>query len=169
QLGEREAGGQQARDRLLLLGRRSLALPTPAPEPASALRCHASWWVKRMFFLRIPSSTISTPPLRIIHSRRWSRYSRTNCPEAMSCGSISKPPMLAVAASATAATLGRVLTRPSQAARREPSGGAWPTRVDAWTCGTTERSPHPKASPLKKGREPSCRSSQACTPAVCSV
>src|SRR5439155_23336041 len=168
-LGQGEAGGEEPRDRLLLLGRRSLALPAPPPEPASALRRHASGWVKRMFFLRIPSSTISTPPLRIIHSRRWSRYSRTNWPDAMSCGSISKPPMLAAAASTTAATLGRVRTRSRHAARREPSGGAWPTSAEACTCGTTERSPQPNASPLKNVRDPSCCSSQVWTLAVCSA
>ena len=69
-LGHGEAGGEEPRDRRLLLGRRSLALPAPAPEPASTRRRHARGWVKRMFFFRIPSSTISTPPLRIIHSRR---------------------------------------------------------------------------------------------------
>src|SRR5437879_1531216 len=62
-LGHGEAGGEEPRDRRLLLGRRSLALPAPAPEPASTRRRHARGWVKRMFFFRIPSSTISTPPL----------------------------------------------------------------------------------------------------------
>ena len=42
QLREREARGEQPCDRLLLLGRRPLALPAPAPEPASTLRGHAS-------------------------------------------------------------------------------------------------------------------------------
>src|SRR5262245_13097956 len=43
---------------------------------------------KRMFLRCIPSSTMSTPPLRSIHSRRWSRYSRTKWPERTSSGSI---------------------------------------------------------------------------------
>src|SRR4029450_13422722 len=47
---------------------------------------------KRMFFRCMPSSTMPTPPLRSIHSRRWSRYSRTKCPERTSSGSIYKPP-----------------------------------------------------------------------------
>ena len=43
-LGHRdvEPRGEEPRDRLLLLGRRSLALPAPTPEPASPRRRHAS-------------------------------------------------------------------------------------------------------------------------------
>src|SRR5579875_3535167 len=72
---------------------------------------------------RIPSSTISVPPLRSIHSRRWSRYSRLNWPEATSCGSISKPAIDSAAAASTCATLGRARTRSSQPASADPGGG----------------------------------------------
>ena len=34
----------------------------------------------RMLFFFIPSSTTSMPPERIIHSSRWSRYSRLKRP-----------------------------------------------------------------------------------------
>ena len=34
-----------------------------------------------MLFFCMPSRTICTPPLRIIHSSRWSRYSRLNTPD----------------------------------------------------------------------------------------
>src|SRR5262249_38676707 len=53
--------------------------------PVRASSLHSSSREKRMLPFRIPSRTTSTPPLRSIHSRRWSRYSRRNCPEATSC------------------------------------------------------------------------------------
>src|SRR5439155_991387 len=95
------------------------------PQPSSAL--------KRMLPLRMPSSTTSTPPLRIIHSSRWSRYSRLKSPDSTSCGSISKPRMLSAAAAKAAVTLGRAHTRSSQAARRVPGPGGLPVRSEEHT------------------------------------
>src|SRR5262249_17142113 len=110
---------------------------------------HSSSREKRMLPFRIPSRTTSMPPLRNIHSRRWSRYSRRNWPEATSCGNISNPAMLWVAGWRVVATLGRSTTRACQAARADPSAGGAPVIAAACTNGITARSPQPKASPLK--------------------
>src|SRR5438093_9688823 len=107
---------------------RGVALPLKTGT-ARQLPPQASSMPKRMLPLRMPSSTISIPPLRTIHSRRWSRYSRLKSPDSMSCGSISKPCMLSAAAAKAAATLGRALTRSSQAARRVPAGGGVPVEA----------------------------------------
>src|SRR5204863_2741454 len=107
---------------------RGVALPLKTGAPRQ-LPPQASSMLKRMLPLRMPSSTMSIPPLRTIHSRRWSRYSRLKSPDSMSCGSISKPCMLSAAAAKAAATLGRALTRSSQAARRVPAGGGVPVEA----------------------------------------
>ena len=52
----------------------------------TALGGYSSSVEKRMLFRSMPCSTISLPPLRIIQSRRWSRYSRLCLPSAISCG-----------------------------------------------------------------------------------
>ncbi len=106
---------------------------------------------------------------RLIHSSRWSRYSRTNIPASTSCGSISKPLIEPRASATTRCTLGRARTRSSQRASTEPAGGGNPfTLAAAFTCGSTERSAQPNSAPLKYAARPSACSRCAFSLAICS-
>ena len=83
-----------------------------------------------------PFTTTSRPPDLIIHSSRWSRYSRLKSPFSTSSATLGMvaPSAFRAAMSATqAATDGRALARSSQAASFVPAAGGLPCPTEPLT------------------------------------
>src|ERR1700753_3789475 len=101
---------------------------------------------KRMLFRSSPFRTTSRPPDLIIHSRRWSRYSRLNSPFSTSSATLAMPVVRAMAAISAVVSItdGLALARPRPGARPPPRGGGGPL-----PAGAVEERRHRQVAPAE--------------------